>query len=54
VHARHDDCDVYDVPPTEYVPAAHGFAVADPVPAGQKDPAPHATWFTLDEKAGHA
>ena len=38
----------------EYVPATHGFAVAEPVPAGQKDPAPHATWFTFEEKAGHA
>jgi hypothetical protein len=36
VHARHDVEATYAAPPAEYVPAAHGFAVAEPVPAGQK------------------
>jgi hypothetical protein len=36
VHVAHADCDVYVTPPTEYVPAPHGFAVSDAVPAGQK------------------
>jgi hypothetical protein len=40
-HVAHADCDVYDAPPSEYVPAAHGFAVSDAVPAGQKWPAGH-------------
>jgi hypothetical protein len=40
-HAAHAACDVYDAPPSENVPAAHGFAVSDAVPAGQKWPAGH-------------
>ena len=32
----HADAAVAAAPPSEYEPAAHGFAVADPVPAGQK------------------
>jgi hypothetical protein len=32
----HEDCAVKVVPPCEKVPAAHGFAVGDPVAGGQK------------------
>jgi len=35
-HARHAKEDEKVTPPVEYVPAAQGFAVAEPVPAGQK------------------
>jgi hypothetical protein len=35
-HARHDAADVDVVPPGEYVPAAHGFAVPAACPATQK------------------
>ena len=32
---KHAALDVAAVPPAEYVPAEHAFAVAEPVPAGQ-------------------
>ena len=35
-HARQFACAAYAAPPGENVPAAHGFAVAEPVPGGQK------------------
>jgi hypothetical protein len=37
----HDACDVCVMPPCENVPAAHGFAVGEPVATGQKNPAGH-------------
>jgi hypothetical protein len=33
---KHAALDVAVAPPAEYVPAEHAFAVAEPVPAGQK------------------
>jgi hypothetical protein len=41
LHVAHDAWDVKPAPPRENVPAAHGFAVSDAVPAGQKWPGGH-------------
>lgn len=37
-HVAHEKGDTKALPPLENVPAGHGFAVATPVPAGQKWP----------------
>ena len=42
---------MYDAPPIEYVPAAHGFAVSDAVPAGQKWPMGHGACVLLVDAA---
>ena len=47
----HDAWLVYDAPPTEYVPAAHGFAVSDAVPAGQKWPTGHSACILFVDTA---
>ena len=39
-------------PPAAHVPAPQGFAVATPVPAGQKWPAGHSACIVFAERAG--
>jgi hypothetical protein len=53
LHAAHAACDVYAVPPSENVPAAHGFAVPLAWPARQKWPAGHAVCVVPPAKLGH-
>ena len=48
---RHEDADLKDAPPPEYVPGRQGFAVPVTWPATQKWPAGHGAAVAVTEPA---